>query len=61
MSLLTVIITIVVVGVLLYLINRYVPMQSTIKKFLNIVVIILMAIWLLRVLGFWSYLKNISI
>jgi hypothetical protein len=47
-TLLTLILTIVVVGVLLWLINTYVPMQSTVKSILNIVVIIILIIWILN-------------
>jgi len=59
MPLLTIILTLVVVGVALYLINKYVPMQPSIKNLLNIAVIILLALWLLKVLGFWDYMKNV--
>ena len=51
MTLLSLILTIVVVGVLLWLINTYVPMQATIKNILNIVVVIVLIIWLLNAFG----------
>ena len=51
MPLLTIIIVLVVVGVLLWLINNYIPMQGTIKSILNAVVVILLIIWLLQVFG----------
>jgi hypothetical protein len=50
-TLLSLILTIVVVGVLLWLINTYVPMQSTVKSILNIVVVILLIVWLLSAFG----------
>jgi hypothetical protein len=50
-TLLTLILTIVVVGVLLWLINTYVPMQATVKNILNIVVVIVLIIWLLNAFG----------
>jgi hypothetical protein len=50
-TLLSLILTIVVVGVLLWLINTYVPMQATIKNILNIVVVIVLIIWLLSAFG----------
>jgi hypothetical protein len=50
-TLLSLILTIVVVGVLLWLINTYVPMQSTVKSILNIVVVIVLIVWLLNVFG----------
>lgn len=51
MSLLNLVITLVVVGVLLWLINAYIPMQSTIKTILNVVVIIVVIVWLLSAFG----------
>jgi predicted membrane protein len=50
-SLLSLILTIVVVGVVLWLINTYVPMQSTVKNILNIVVVIVLIVWLLNAFG----------
>jgi len=46
------IILIVIVGVVLYLINTYVPMQPPWKTILNIVVILLFLLWLLRAFGY---------
>jgi hypothetical protein len=51
MPLIQLVITLVVVGVILWLINSYIPMQSTIKAILNAVVIIVVVIWLLSVFG----------
>ena len=51
MPLLTVVLTLVVVGVILWLINTYIPMQATIKKILNIVVVIVVILWLLYGFG----------
>ena len=48
MSLLSLMTTIVVVGVVLWLINRYIPMQSTVKGILNAVVVIVLVFWLLN-------------
>lgn len=53
-TLITVLITLVVVGLILYLINRFIPMASSIKSILNVVVIIAVIIWLLRVFGIWG-------
>ena len=61
MSALTIIIVIIGVGVILWLINRYVPMQRTIKGILNAVVIIILIIWLLNVFGIFDNLQNIKI
>jgi ABC-type long-subunit fatty acid transport system fused permease/ATPase subunit len=51
MPLIQLVITLVVVGVILWLINSYIPMQTTIKRILNAVVIIAVVIWLLSVFG----------
>ena len=51
MDILTIILVIVVVGVLLWLINAYIPMQSTVKSILNAIVIILLVLWLLDAFG----------
>lgn len=49
--LLNVVLALVVVGVLLWLINTYLPMDGKIKQILNIVVVIAVIIWLLKVFG----------
>ena len=49
MPLLQIILVLVVVGFVMWLINRYIPMASTIKSILNIVVVICVIIWLLKV------------
>jgi hypothetical protein len=59
MSLLTIIIVLVVVGVLLWLVNTYIPMQSTIKTILNVVIVIVVVIWLLKEFGLFSSLQNL--
>ena len=61
MPLVNVIIILVVVGVILWLINSYIPMQSTIKSILNVVVIIAVIIWLLSVFGVIGSLSGIRV
>ena len=51
MSVLTIIIVLVVAGVIMYLINNYIPMDGKIKSLLNIVVVIILIIWLLKAFG----------
>ena len=51
MSLVSLIITLIVVGVLLWLINTYIPMDGKIKKILNVVVVIVVVLWLLSAFG----------
>ena len=58
MSLLSVVITLVVVGVLLWLLNNYVPMDSKIKSIVNVVVVIVV-VWLLQGFGVLGSLQNI--
>ena len=59
MSLLTIVLTLIVVGVLLWLVNNYIPMDGKIKKILNVVVVIVVVLWLLNVFGVLSSLRNI--
>jgi len=61
MSLINLVIILVVVGVILWLINSYIPMQATIKKILNAVVVIAVVIWLLSVFGLIDNISNIHI
>ena len=61
MSILTVLVVLIVAGVILYLINRYIPMDGTIKSILNIVVVILIIVWLLRVFGILGQLSSIKV
>jgi hypothetical protein len=61
MPLVTLIITLIVVGVLLWLVNTYIPMDGKIKKIINVVVVIVVIIWLLRVFGVWGSIENITI
>ncbi len=51
MSLVSIVLVLIVVGVILWLINTYVPMAGSIKNILNIVVVIVVLLWLLRVFG----------
>ena len=51
MPLINIVVTLIVVGVLLWLVNRFIPMQSTIKSILNAVVVIVVVVWLLNVFG----------
>jgi len=51
MPLIQLIVALVVVGVALWLINNYIPMDGNIKKILNVVVIIVVVLWLLSAFG----------
>ena len=61
MPLLTVVMVLIVVGVLLWLVNRYIPMQGTIKGLLNAVVVIATVVWLLQVFGLLHTLSRIRV
>jgi hypothetical protein len=51
----------IVVGVLLWLVNRFIPMQSSIKSILNGVVVIAVVLWLLNVFGLFHSLSHIRV
>ena len=61
MSLVTIVVTLIVVGVLLWLANTYIPMDGKIKKVLNIVVMVVVVIWLLNVFGVWGHLHDVRV
>ena len=61
MPLLTILIVLVVVGVILWLINNYIPMDRKIKNILNVVAVIVVVIWLLQVFGVLGSLKNLHV
>ena len=61
MPLINVVITLIVVGVLLWIVNAYIPMDSKIKQILNIVVVIAVILWLLQAFGVIGSLSGIRI
>ena len=61
MSLINLVIVLIVVGVLLWLVNNYIPMDGKIKNILNAVVVIVVVIWLLQVFGVLESMGNIHI
>jgi hypothetical protein len=61
MPLVQLVLILIVVGVLLWLVNRYIPMQSTIKGILNAVVVIVVVIWLLRVFGLLDMVNHFTV
>lgn len=61
MSLINVILVLIVVGVVLWLINRFIPMDKNIRSILNAVVIIVVVLWLLKVFGIISMLSSIHL
>jgi hypothetical protein len=61
MPLLQLVLVLIVVGVLLWLVNSYIPMQGTIKAILNAVVVIAVVLWLLNVFGLFHNLSGIHV
>jgi len=61
MPLLTVVLTLIVIGVLLWLINTYIPMAASIKSILNFVVVVAVVIWLLYGFGILGHSGEIHL
>jgi hypothetical protein len=59
--LLQIILVLIVVGVLLWLVNNYIPMDGKIKGILNAVVVILVVLWLLQAFGILGSLSNVGV
>jgi hypothetical protein len=59
--LINIIVVLIVVGVLLWLVNNYIPMDSKIKSILNAVVVICVVIWLLQAFGVIGSLNSVGI
>lgn len=61
MSLLTVLIVLIGAGLLLWLVNNFIPMDRKIKTILNVVVVIVVIIWLLKAFGLFDTMGNIQL
>lgn len=61
MPLVNLVVVLIIVGVALYLINRYIPMASSIKSILNIVVVVAVCVWVLQAVGMWGSVTNFRI
>lgn len=61
MPLLQILVSLIVAGVLLWLVNTFIPMARSIKSILNAVVVIVVVVWLLNVFGLLSSIQNIRI
>jgi hypothetical protein len=59
--LIEIVIVLIVVGVLLWLINSYIPMAGAIKSLLNAVVVIALIVWILKMVGLWHQITNIRV
>jgi hypothetical protein len=58
MPLVNIVLALIIVGVALWLINRFIPMASSIKTILNIVVVVSVAVWVLQVTGLWGPISS---
>ncbi|MFN0170117.1 MAG: Thivi_2564 family membrane protein [Bryobacteraceae bacterium] len=61
MPLINLLIALIVVGVALYLVNTYIPMASSIKNILNVVVVVVVCVWLLQAAGLWGGISSYRI
>ena len=61
MPLLNIVVALIVVGVALWLINRFIPMASSIKTILNVVVVVFVCVWVLQAVGLWGDLSSYRI
>ena len=61
MPLVNLVVVLIVVGVALWMINRFIPMASSIKTILNVVVVVVVGIWVLRVVGLWGPITSFRI
>jgi predicted membrane protein len=58
MPLINLVVALIVVGVALWLINRFIPMAASIKTILNVVVVVAVGIWVLRAVGLWGQISS---
>jgi uncharacterized membrane protein YhdT len=61
MSLISLAVTLIVIGVLLWLVNTYIPMDGKIKNILNVVVVICVIVWLLFAFGILNHSGDIRV
>jgi len=61
MSLIGIVITLLVIGVLLWLLEAFIPMDATIKRIIQVIVIIVVVLWLLEVFGVLGVAQNVKV
>lgn len=61
MSLISIVLVLIVVGLLLWAANSFIPMDAKIKMIMNVVVVIAVILWLLRAFGLWGGLGDIKV
>jgi undecaprenyl pyrophosphate phosphatase UppP len=58
MPLINLVVVLIVIGIALYLINNFIPMASSIKTILNVVVVVAVCVWLLQSVGLWAGISS---
>jgi len=58
MPLINIVVALIVVGLALWLINRFIPMASSIKAILNVVVVVAVGVWVLQAFGLWGQITS---
>lgn len=61
MPLVNLVLVLIVVGVALWLINRYIPMATSIKTILNVVVVVAVSVWVLKAVGLWGSVSSFKV
>ena len=61
MPLINIVVALIIVGVALWLINNFIPMASSIKTILNIVVVVVVCVWVLHAFGLWQTVLNFRV
>jgi chromate transport protein ChrA len=61
MPLTTVVLTIIAVGLLLWIVNRFIPMQGQVKSILNGLVVVVLILWIANLFGLFEYLRHFRV
>jgi len=56
-----IVVVLIVAGIILWLINTYIPMAGPIKSLLNAVVVIALVVWILKEVGLWHYVTSFRV
>jgi predicted membrane protein len=58
MPLVSLVVALIIVGMALWLINRFIPMAASIKTILNVVVVVAVGVWVLKAVGLWGQISS---
>lgn len=61
MPIINIALVLIIIGVLMWLVNNYIPMAYSIRSVLNAVVVIAVVVWVLRATGLWGDLARYQI